>query len=168
MKVLTKISYFHCSPLWKMDNNVADINVAYDKWILRASGASLGLCLCEKPMRWLGGDRGSACALWPSRAVNQCSGLHQWCQRSGHNTSRWAAREPLPSLMNSAQVEQSVPIERIPMVECLPMCMCWFLGFKMSWKDLEKNTTIGEDAVLYEEIEICNDANSEKWIRSSL
>ncbi len=78
MKVLTKKSYFHCSPLWKMDNNVEVINVANDKWILRAPEGSLGPSLCEKPMRRLEGGR---CSLSvrprPSRAVNQCSGLHQ-------------------------------------------------------------------------------------------
>lgn len=42
MKVLTKKSYFHCSPLWKMDNNAEVINVAHDKWILRTSEGSLG------------------------------------------------------------------------------------------------------------------------------
>lgn len=57
-----KKSYFHCSPLWKMDNNVEVINVAYDKWILRASEGSLGPRLCEKPMRQLCGGRGSVCA----------------------------------------------------------------------------------------------------------
>lgn len=31
-----------------MDNNVEVINVAYDKWILRASEGSWGLRLCEK------------------------------------------------------------------------------------------------------------------------
>lgn len=100
-----------CGPRWNMDNNVADINVAYDKWILKASDRSLGLCLCEKLMRRLAGGRGSICARRPGGAVNQHSGLHQWCQRGGHNTSQ-SRREAV----NSA--------ERTFQLESLPLCVC--------------------------------------------
>lgn len=103
-----------------MDNNVEVINVAYDKWILRAPEGSLGPRLCEKPMRRLGGVRGSLSVRpRPSRAVNQCSGLHQWCQHSGHNTSRWAAERRLPPWWT----QHSVSRERTPLMECLPACL---------------------------------------------
>lgn len=57
------ITKFHCSLLQK--NNVADIIVAYDKWILRALKKQLVVCLCEKPM----------IRLCVHLGVNQLSGL---------------------------------------------------------------------------------------------
>lgn len=67
MKILTKNSDFRRCSLWKTDNNVEVINVDYDKWILKASEGSLGLCRREKPLRQLAVGRGSCGALSAER-----------------------------------------------------------------------------------------------------
>lgn len=129
MKVLPKKkkTNFHCSPQWKMDNSVEVINVAYDKWILRASEGSLGPRLCAKPMRRLGGGRGSPSALPRlSRAVNQSSGLHHRCQHSDHDTSprRAAERRCTPPPPERSTITASPERERNPLLECLHECFC--------------------------------------------